>query len=113
MIFFSPLNYESRKKFSTKIPTGIRVKIDKGWVLKIYPRSSFGFKYRMQLDNTVGIIDSDYYNAKNEGHIFIKISTLFNKPKNYINLLLILLHYATKDCVQILHLISKNKPTFF
>ena len=72
--FFSPLNYESKIKFSTKIPTGIRVKIDKGWVLKIYPRSSFGFKYRMQVDNTVGIIDSDYYNAKNEGHIFIKIS---------------------------------------
>ena len=28
----------------------------------------------MQLDNTIGVIDSDYYNAKNEGHIFIKIT---------------------------------------
>ena len=28
----------------------------------------------MQLDNTVGIIDSDYYNSDNEGHIFAKIT---------------------------------------
>lgn len=72
--FFSPLNYEMGVKISTKIPTGIRAKIDDGWVLQMYPRSSFGFKYRMQIDNTTPIVDSDYYNAKNEGHIFIKIS---------------------------------------
>ena len=72
--FFSPITYEIPVGVSAKIPTGIRVRVDNGWVLKIYPRSSFGFKYRMQVDNTVGIIDSDYYNAKNEGHIFIKVS---------------------------------------
>ena len=49
-------------------------KIDEGWVLSIYPRSGLGFKHRCQLDNTVGIIDSDYYNSSNEGHIMIKIS---------------------------------------
>ncbi len=59
---------------SLLIPTGIRVKIDYGWVLKIYPRSGLGFKYRLQLDNTVGIIDSDYYYSDNEGHIFAKIT---------------------------------------
>lgn len=57
-----------------KVPTGIRCKIDEDYVLIIAPRSSLGFKYRMQLDNTIGVIDSDYYNAKNEGHIFIKIT---------------------------------------
>ena len=56
------------------IPTGVRCKMEPGWVLKIYPRSSLGFKYRIQLDNTVGIIDSDYYYSDNEGHIFIKIT---------------------------------------
>ena len=41
-------------------------------VLQIYPRSSYGFKYKMSLSNTVGIIDKDYYNnPKNEGHIII------------------------------------------
>lgn len=40
----------------------------------MYPRSGLGFKYRIQLDNTVGVIDSDYYDSSNEGHIMVKIS---------------------------------------
>ena len=56
------------------MPTGIRAWMEPDWVLKIYPRSGLGFKYRLQLNNTVGIIDSDYYNSDNEGHIFIKIT---------------------------------------
>lgn len=63
------------------IPTGIRVKIDDGWVLKIYPRSGLGFKYRLQLNNTVGIIDSDYYYSDNEGHIMAKITNDSNEHK--------------------------------
>ena len=43
-------------------------------MLQIYPRSGLGFKYRLQMDNTVGIIDADYYGADNEGHIFIKMT---------------------------------------
>ncbi len=59
---------------TVKIPTGIRVAIDEGWLLACFPRSGLGFKYRVQLDNTVGIIDSDYYYSDNEGHIFAKIT---------------------------------------
>ena len=66
---------------TAKIPTGLRVFIEDGWVLKIYPRSWVGFKFRLQLNNTVGIIDSDYYNAKNEGHIFVKITNDSNEGK--------------------------------
>ena len=54
----------------TPIPTGIRARIREDYVLMLYPRSSLGFKYRLQLNNTVGVIDADYYNATNEGHIF-------------------------------------------
>ena len=39
-----------------------------------FPRSGLGFKYRLQLDNTVGIVDSDYYGADNEGHIQIQMT---------------------------------------
>ena len=78
--FFSPQEYFIDAGKTVKIPTGIRVKIDYGWVLKIYPRSSLGFKYRLQLNNTVGIIDSDYYYADNEGHIFIKLTNCGDKP---------------------------------
>ena len=48
--------------------------MDANWVLKCYPRSGLGFKYRLQLNNTVGIIDSDYYGSDNEGHIFAKLT---------------------------------------
>ena len=74
--------YEDIKPGETiKIPTGIRVKINDGWVLKLYPRSGLGFKFRVQMNNTVGIIDSDYYNSDNEGHIFCKITNDTNEDK--------------------------------
>lgn len=72
--FFVPIDLNIVPYTTAKIPTGIRCKIKKNYVLQVYPRSGLGFKYRLQLDNTVGIIDSDYYNSDNEGHIFIKIT---------------------------------------
>ena len=72
--FESPISFELKPGETIKIPTGIRVKINDGWVLKLYPRSGLGFKFRVQMNNTVGIIDSDYYNSDNEGHIFCKIT---------------------------------------
>lgn len=71
--FHMPFDIKVNSNETYLVPTGIRVNITEGWVLKLYPRSSMGFKYRMSLANTVGIIDSDYYNANNEGHIMIKI----------------------------------------
>lgn len=58
---------------SINIPTGIRCKMDEGWVLKIYPRSGHGFKYGVSLANSVGIVDEDFYFANNEGHIHVKL----------------------------------------
>ena len=71
--FFLPDRLNLLKNESVVIPTGIRCWIDEGWVLKAYPRSGHGFNYGVHLANTTGIIDSDYYNAKNEGHIMIKL----------------------------------------
>lgn len=68
--FFSP--FDLRFSYETRIPTGIRCKIDDGWFLGILPRSGFGFKTGIRLANTMGVIDSDYYYSDNEGHIFIK-----------------------------------------
>ncbi len=47
--------------------------MEEGWVLMLYPRSGLGFKYRLQMNNTVGIIDSDYFYSDNEGHILMKL----------------------------------------
>lgn len=77
--FALPFDLELGPKETVRIPSGIRAKITDGWVLMIFPRSSLGFKYRLQLDNTVGIIDADYYHADNEGHIIIKVTNHSDK----------------------------------
>ena len=71
--FFSPLGICINTGESVTIPTGIRCKMNEGWVLKLYPRSGLGFKHEIRLANTTGIIDSDYYNSDNEGHIMCKL----------------------------------------
>ena len=71
--FYSPLDFSLNPGEIIKIPTGMRTRIEDGWVLTLYPRSGQGFKFRLQLYNTVGVIDSDYFGAANEGHIHIKI----------------------------------------
>lgn len=79
--FVAPFNITLSPGQTAKIPTGIRVKMEPGWVLMIFPRSGLGFKYRLQLNNTVGIIDEDYFYSDNEGHIFIKITNDSNEGK--------------------------------
>lgn len=79
--FYSPLDVVLKPQETIKIPTGIRVEINDGWVLKCYPRSGLGFKFRLQLNNTVGIIDSDYFYSDNEGHIFAKLTNDTNENK--------------------------------
>lgn len=79
--FYAPVDITLAPGETVKIPTGIRVMINDGWVLKLYPRSGLGFKFRLQMNNTVGIIDSDYYNSDNEGHIFCKITNDSNEGK--------------------------------
>lgn len=71
--FYSPVDFTLAPGEFIKIPTGIRARINDGWVLAIFPRSGQGFKFRLQLYNTVGVIDADYFGAANEGHIHIKI----------------------------------------
>ena len=79
--FFAPVDITLAPGETAKIPTGIRVEMEQDWVLKCYPRSGLGFKYRLQLNNTVGIIDSDYFYSDNEGHIFSKITNDSNEDK--------------------------------
>lgn len=71
--FTSPIEIVVPARKMAKIPTGIKAQMNEDEILSIYPRSSIGFKTGIRLANTVGIVDSDYYNNEdNEGHIFIK-----------------------------------------
>jgi len=78
---YSPVPINLKPGETIKIPTGIRVRIDEDYVLMVYPRSGLGFKFRLQLNNTVGVIDADYYESDNEGHIFIKLTNDSNEGK--------------------------------
>lgn len=79
--FYMPYDLVLKPGETAKIPTGIRASMATGWVLALFPRSGLGFKYRLQLNNTVGIIDQDYYGSSNEGHIFAKITNDSNEGK--------------------------------
>ncbi len=60
--FYTPETFSLKSGETIKIPTGICVEMEEGWVLKLYPRSGLGFKY------------SDYFYSDNEGHMFAKIT---------------------------------------
>ena len=82
--FFSPLTFTLEPGETIKVPTGIRAEIAEGWVLMLFPRSGLGFKYRLQMNNTVGVIDSDYFYSDNEGHIFVKLTNDSKENKTVI-----------------------------
>lgn len=77
--FYAPYAFTLEPGETIKIPTGIRCKMDEDYALFIFPRSGLGFKYRLQLNNTIGVVDADYYGSSNEGHIFIKLTNDSNE----------------------------------
>lgn len=75
--FFTPFNLNFEAGSSFKIATGIRWVTDgdrdRDKVLLVVPRSGLGFKYGIRLSNTVGVIDADYCDSDNEGHIIVSL----------------------------------------
>ena len=72
--FFALTDFSILPGEMKKIPTGIKVNMEKDDVLMLFVRSSMGFKYNIRMCNQVGILDSDYYNnPNNEGHIWVKL----------------------------------------
>lgn len=78
--FVSPLEVTIPAGGTALILTGIRAEMEPGWVLMLFPRSSLGFRHTLRLANTVGVIDSDYAFAKNEGHIMVKLRNPLDTP---------------------------------
>lgn len=81
--FYAPFHIDIYSDSKVRIPTGIRWICEDedlvqygtrlGFYLQLVPRSSLGCKYRLQLSNTVGIIDADYWKSDNDGHIMVDI----------------------------------------
>lgn len=73
--FFSPFSLDFFPTSYQVIPTGIRfITTNPDVFLSIVPRSGLGFKYGSHLSNTIGVIDSDYSQSDNEGHIMVKLA---------------------------------------
>ena len=70
----TPVSFTLAPGEGVKIPTGLRIRMQPGWMLLILPKSGLGSRYRFQLDNTMGLIDADYYDAANEGHIMVPVT---------------------------------------
>lgn len=69
--FFAPEKITVEKGGEYSVASGIRCNIAQGYVLVIVPKSGLGIKKGLAIKNTVGIIDSDYFGADNEGHIIV------------------------------------------
>lgn len=66
--FYAFRQYIIQPYMSEMVATGIKAKIPSNMVLLLFIRSSLSDKLR--LDNSVGVVDADYYNNRdNEGHI--------------------------------------------
>lgn len=74
--FYYPLPDIVLKPNTTIIfPTGIKANIFyDNWFLGVYTKSGLGFKNKIKMDDTVGIIDADYYDSDEEGNILITLT---------------------------------------
>ena len=71
--FYLPMPLTLEPGQGAPVPTGIRAVMQPGWVLLLFPRSGLGIRHRLTLDNTTGVIDSDYAGAENQGHILVGV----------------------------------------
>lgn len=78
--FFAPSDIIIDAGQTVTTATGVKVTMPNDCFLMIVPRSGLGFKYKLRLNNTVGIIDADYVNSPNEGHIFIRMTNESDRP---------------------------------
>lgn len=70
---FAPCDCYIDAHKSILIPTGIKCSLQDDLVLLIFPRSGLGVKNRFVPSNLVAVIDADYVDSQNEGHIFMKM----------------------------------------
>jgi len=92
------------------IPTGLKVTMPHTEALFVFPRSSLAFKKGLMMSNSVGVIDSDYYNNKdNEGHIMIPLinikqtSVSIQKGERVAQGIFMTFHKTTEDETENIH----------
>ena len=75
--FVTPFFIRLRPNESIMFPTGIKARMNTFAVLFLFVRSSIGLKKHCMIPNSVGVIDSDYFNnPDNEGDIFMALQNI-------------------------------------
>lgn len=77
---FCPMKIELQPNETILIPTGINCQMYEDMMLLIFPRSGLGTKFRFVPCNLTAVIDCDYINSDNEGHVFMKMVNSGDKP---------------------------------
>ncbi len=76
-------NGVSEKILPTLIPTGLKAYFGEDEILVLANKSSFPIKKGLVMSNSIGIIESDYYeNETNDGHLMFSYYNIF--PKSLI-----------------------------
>ena len=77
----SPVNITIPAGCKRVIPTGLKVRMEPGWTMQMYIRSSLAIKKQLELQTSVSVIDADYYgNENNEGHICVPVKNESRVP---------------------------------
>lgn len=84
--FYLPYEISMKPGETLTIPTGVRASMRADWALILMPKSGLGFKHRLILNNTLGLIDADYYYSDNEGHIHAKLLYDTHESKDTLSL---------------------------
>lgn len=79
--FYAPFSFMPQTGNGIIIPTGIKCKIEPGWILQIFPPNQRGFKYGIELYNTIKVYDS----TNEDNHIILKLTTKTNENKEVID----------------------------
>ena len=74
--FYLPYDINIPSHSKVLVYSGIKALMENDEFLMIVIRSSLGIKKNLKLSNQIGIIDSDYYNQDNEGHIIIALDNM-------------------------------------
>lgn len=92
--FFMPYTISLDYKDTITIPTGIRVNIEDGWMLKLLPSYNFASNYKLRFTEGEKFIFPYSYYEENEGHILVSLQTeanynwmkvLFNQNDVFVN----------------------------
>lgn len=77
--FITPFELVIHPGEKVLVPSGIRCHIENGYCMLGFVRSSMGIKKDISLSNGTIVLDGDYYNADNEGHIMISLRNVGSK----------------------------------